>query len=221
MMVALYRPGQMIKLEWRDKVEPPIRPDMDAKTIEMLWARADGNGAVERLTTLWGLLGASGRVQIHSSTGGRQIRMVGRRSIAKAWRKCPTLIADGTGDAELLRAIWPKLVCETDSWVQLPRPDNVRIIQVVDRAMSKLMVAIEGSGAKLAAQERAARRLWAAILAKAVEYGPASGANVGVVVYKSTEQWIKANCFVPPWVEFIHFGDVTARTRCSTYARCS
>ena len=74
--------------------------------------------------------------------------MVGPREIAQGLAGRPVLIADGTGDAELLRAIWPKLKCEMDDWQQLPRPDNVRITQCVDRALSKLMIAVEGDDEK-------------------------------------------------------------------------
>ena len=52
-----------------------------------------------------------------------------------------------------------------------------------------------------------ARRLYAAVLTKALEYG---GADVGVIVYKSdASEWIQKNCFVPDWLKLLHWGDVT------------
>jgi hypothetical protein len=50
-----------------------------------------------------------------------------------------------------------------------------------------------------------ARRLYAAVLTKALGYG---GADVGVVTYKSTKDWIAQNCFVPDWLKLAHWGDV-------------
>ena len=51
-----------------------------------------------------------------------------------------------------------------------------------------------------------ARRLYAAVLMKALEYG---GQDVGVIIYKSTREWIEQNCFVPHWLKLVHWGDVT------------
>jgi hypothetical protein len=79
-----------------------------------------------------------------------------------------------------LKAIWPRLKCETDVWQQMPRPPNVRIRQCVDKALSKYMVAIEGDKAKREVRENAARRLWAAVMEKAVDY--AAEGEVGVVL---------------------------------------
>ena len=206
---AVFPPGEMKKLEWRGKLEPKIRPDMTAEAIEKALATTGGNVGIRKMIALWPLLGAGGRVQVYPSKDGRIIRMVGVHRIPKGWRGIPTLISDGTGDAELLKAIWPRLKCDTSVWQQMPRPPNVRIRQCVDKAMSKLMVAIEGPQGKREAKERAARRLWAAILEKAVEY--AAEGEVGVVLYKSTKEWIikDHNCFVPPWIKLLHHGDIT------------
>src|SRR5262245_32578492 len=51
-----------------------------------------------------------------------------------------------------------------------------------------------------------ARRLYAAMLMKALEYG---GADIGVIVYKSTRKWIEKNCCVPKWLKLLHWGGVT------------
>ena len=94
-----------------------------------------------------------------------------------------------------------------EDWQQLPRPDSVRVLQCVDRAVSKYAVAIEGDGEELERRAASARRLYAAVLAKSLlEYG---GQDVGVITYKSTREWIEQNCFVPPWLKLFHHGDVT------------
>lgn len=132
--------------------------------------------------------------------------MVGLRAIAKGWR-VQTLICDATGDADLLRAIWPQLETEEAPWPQLARPDSVRMFQIVDRSISKWAVAVEGKNKKeLERKAAAARRMYAAVLMKVLEYG---GADVAVIVYKSTEEWIRKNCFVPDWLKLAHHGDVT------------
>jgi hypothetical protein len=147
-----------------------------------------------------------GRIQLHRGKQGRFISLVGLRRLAKGWN-VPTLICDATGDAELLRAIWPQLETEKDPWPQLPRPDSVHVFQVVDRSISKWLVAVEGKGKKeLERKAAAARRMYAAVLLKALEYG---GAEVAVIVYKSTEEWIRKNCFVPDWLKLGHHGDLT------------
>ena len=71
---------------------------------------------------------------------------------------------------------------------------------------------------KLEEQKPAARRLYAAALARPTAYG---GAEVGVITYKSTEAWIRANCHVPSWLKLAHWGDITGPTSYSTFARCS
>ena len=137
-----------------------------------------------------------GRIQVHRGKEGRIIRMVGLNTLAVGW-DVPTLICDATGDATLLKAIWPQLdVAKPHGWGQLPRPKSVRVFQCVNRAISKWAVAIEGKtatdGKNAKERERrieGARRLYAAVLMKALEYG---GADVGVISYKSTKEWIKS-----------------------------
>ena len=74
--------------------------------------------------------------------------MVGLKQLAKGW-DVQTLICDATGDAELLKAIWPQLEeAEPHGWEQLPRPQNVRVFQCVDRTISKWAVAVEGKNRK-------------------------------------------------------------------------
>jgi hypothetical protein len=197
---------RMGRLEWRDKVEPNIRPDMSAKQVREQLALAVDNARIKKLVTMWSLLGAPGRVQLHRAKEGRVIRMVGLHKLTKGWY-VPTLICDGTGDATLLQAIWPDLNCEVENdWQQLPRLASVRVFQCVDRAVSKYAVAVEGEGEELKRRQGAARRLYEAVLAKALEYG---GEAVGVITYKSTRTWIEQNCFVPPWLKLFHHGDVT------------
>ena len=211
---ALHNPELLAALEWKDKVEPKIRPDMTAKQVHEQLALATGNARIKKLVLLWTLLGdgKAGRLQLHNSDKGRIIRMVGLRLPAEEWQ-VPTLITDATGDPEPLRAIWPDLKCEVEAWQQLPRPPSVRLMQCVDRAVSKHAVAIEGEGNELKRRQAAARRLYAAVLAKALTYGGAASGEraggVGVIVYKSTKEWIITNCLVPPWLKLLHHGDVT------------
>ena len=81
------------------------------------------------------------------------------------------------------------------------------MFQCVNRAISKWAVAVEGKNEKETARKiEGARRLYAAVLTKALEYG---GADVGVIIYKSTKEWIQKHCFVPTWLKFVHWGDVT------------
>jgi hypothetical protein len=202
---AEYNVKELITLEWRDKVEPVIRPDMTAEQVRENLAAAADNARIKKLVTLWSLLGHSGRVQIHRGQQGRIIRMTGLRQIAKGW-DVPTLITDATGDPHLLRAIWPELETDMEEWQQLPRPASVKVMQCVDRAISKWAVAVEGKNEKeLERKVAAARRLYAAVLVKALEYG---GQNVAVITYKSTEEWIRANCFVPDSLKLLHHGAV-------------
>ena len=192
-------PAEMTNLEWRDKVDPPIRPNMDAEQIEELLKQAAGNAMIKKIVTLWKQLGHAGRVQIRQSDKGRNIHVIGLREVAKDWRDIPILITDATADATLLRYIWPELKCEVEEWEQLPRPASVKVFQCVDRALSMDNIAVYGEGEKLKAREDAARRTYAAILGRAMAYGDA---DVGVITYKSTKDWIKKNCFVPPWLDF-------------------
>jgi hypothetical protein len=136
------------------------------------------------------------------------ISMVGLKELTKGYQ-VQTVICDATGDVELLRAIWPQIEAEKEPWPQLPRPESVRVSQVVDRTLSKYAVAVESKTHNKQDLERkaeGARRMYAAVLLKALQY---DGADVGVITYKSTKEWINANCFVPPWIKLAHHGGVT------------
>jgi hypothetical protein len=209
--------GQLHAREWRNKVVPKIRPSMTAKQIKQELQKAAGNSLVKQRATLFDLInqfgnaGQCGRIQVQRGSDGREVRMVGLHPVAKGWR-VRTLISDATGDPELLRAIWPHLDYEENTmgkhgWQQLPRPNNVRLFQLIDRSISKYVVAVEGSNEKeLERKQKAAHRMYAALLAKALGYG---GAPVAAVVYKSTEDWVRKHCFVPDWLTLTHHGDVT------------
>jgi hypothetical protein len=166
---------------------------MDRATVEERLTEASGNHNVKKKVTLWELIIKAtpdeliGRIQIHRSDDGRGIRMVGLQPIVEGWN-LQTLICDATGDAELLKAIWPQLTeFEPRGWEQMPRPQSVRIFQMVDRSISKWAVAIEGKNkGEMERKIKAARRMYAAVLMKALEY---EGAEVALIVYKSTEEW--------------------------------
>jgi hypothetical protein len=211
-----YEPREMRNLTWRGKVTPDIRPDTPKEKLKGKLEEATPiNAPIKKEVTLWELVEAIGehkiygRIKVHrrDEGKGKLIRMVGLRQLAKGWN-VQTLICDATGDIELLRAIWPQLVeAEPHGWQQLPRPPNVRILQCVDRTISKWAVAVEGKEEEeLERKVEGARQLYAAVLTKALEYG---GADVGVITYKSTRDWIEKNCFVPEWLKLFHHGDVT------------
>ena len=225
--------GHNIVLEWKGKVEPDVRPDMTEVQVNEALKAAEGNAAVAKRVMLWQLVHDAvklcpqlqvcrkgggrwslrwpgvdavlcGRIQLHRGRdgSGRVIRMVGLRQLARGWQRVPILLCDASGDAELLQAIWPQL--EAEPWPQLPRPASVRVMQVVDSAFAKSAIAVEGDD--LETKARAARKMYAAVLHRALQY---SGADVAVITYKSTRQWIERNCFVPDWLKLAHYGDVT------------
>ena len=207
------RAREFHQLEWREKTVPNIKPGMSDEEVEEKLSEASDNHNVKKKAILWELIEQAtpdeliGRIQIHRGDKGRLIRLVGLHPIAKGWN-VRTLICDATGDAELLKAIWPHLhELEPRGWEQLPRPSNVRIFQVVDRSVSKWAVAVEGKNEKeMQRKINGARRMYAAVLMKALEYG---GAPVALITYKSTEQWIRENCHVPPWLTIMHHGATT------------
>jgi putative DNA primase/helicase len=236
---------QMRALEWKGKVMPKIRPDMSPAQVRKLLKTAEGNGVVAVRALLWWLVEEAldamdrsvrkeiqertsgemiwvntfvatvwGTIQLHRGEAGRVIRMVGQRRIAKGWG-VQTLICDATGNAELLRVIWPNLEePEPHGWEQLPRPENVRIFQCVDRSKSKWDVAVEGKNPKeMARKVKSARELYGSVLAKALQYG---GQDVGLITYKSTEESIRKNCFVPPWLKVFHFGALVGSNALAT-----
>jgi hypothetical protein len=201
--------------------------DIPKERLKTIFEDAADDGVIKNeIPTLYNLVnipihrGVSyGRIQVHSSPEGRFIRMAGLHRIAKGWGNKLTLICDATGNARLLRARWPQLTeLEPHGWAQMPRPSNVRIFQCYDRSFSKRSIGFEARYSKeprlmtesekedLDERSESVRRLYAAVIMKALEYG---GAQVGVIVYKSTEDWIRKNCFVPSFLKIIHWGDVT------------
>ena len=94
---------------------------MDAqRQVREELTKASGNGNVKKRVTLWQLVerrapDRHGRIQVHRGKEGRDHPHGGAARLAKGWN-VQTLICDATGDAELLRAIWPEL--ETDESVQ-------------------------------------------------------------------------------------------------------
>ena len=206
--------GRKIGLEYKAKIEPDIRPNMSKRQVRAQLKKAAGNATVDKRVTLWRQVNRGyewaetlyGGIKVYrGEKGDRVIRMVGKRHLANGWRFIPTLICDATGDADLLRSIWPNLTVE-EPWPQLPRPENVRVFQVVDRSIGKSAIAVEGKNKeKLETKQKAARKTYAALLVRALAYG---GRAVAAITYKSTEEWIRKNCFVPSWLTLAHFGDV-------------
>jgi hypothetical protein len=216
---ADYPPRDMRALTWRGKVDPGIRPDTPKEELKNKLEAASSNAEIKKEVRLWELIETIGnhevygRIQLHrDKENGRFVRMVGLNKLATGWQ-VPTLICDATGDIELLKPIWPQLKeSEPHGWEQLPRPPNVRRLQCVNRTFSKKAIAVEGKDLKttsaqqdLERRTKSARRVYAAVLMRALEYG---GADVGVITYKSTEEWIEKNCFVPEWLKLLHWGSV-------------
>jgi hypothetical protein len=188
--------------------------DATKQRIKAMLQEAAINGKIEKEVPVWERIdipihrGVSyGRIQVHPGKKGREIHLAGLNELRKGW-EVPTLICDATGDAKLLNAIWSQIEePEPQGWEQLPRPANVRITQCTDHTFSKEAIAVGGKDPEEREQRaEAARRLYAAVLMKALEYG---GAEVGVIVYKSTREWIDKNCSVPQWLNLLHWGDVT------------
>jgi hypothetical protein len=217
---ADYPPRDMRALTLRGKIDPKIYPNTPKEELKGKLEEAAVNAEIKKEVRLWELIEVIGshevygRIQLHrDKENGRFIRMVGLNKLAKGW-DAPTLICDATGDIELLKPIWPHLKeSEPHGWEQLPRPPNVRRLQCVNRTFSKQAVAVEGKGLKtksarqdLERRTKSARRVYAAVLMRALEYG---GADVGVIIYKSTRDWIEKNCFVPEWLKLLHWGSVT------------
>jgi hypothetical protein len=148
--------------------------------------------------------------------------MVGLNKLAKGWDRVAVMICDATAEPELLRAIWPQLRGET--WPPITRSNNVEIYQVVDKSVGKWAIAVE-AGEKEKEQARAARRMYAALLTRALQYREAIAAAlqdnapaVAAITYKLTEEWIRKNCCVPKWLKLAHFGDVTGTNEFSDVA---
>src|SRR5262249_17834722 len=137
---ADYPPRDMRALTLRGKVDPKIRPDTMGEQLQNKIKQAESNAEIKKEVKLWELFEAIsnhdpyGRIQLYrDEEKGRFIRMVGLNKLATGW-DVPTLICDATGDAELLKAIWPQLKeTEPHGWQQLPRPPNVRRLQCVNR----------------------------------------------------------------------------------------
>ena len=206
--------NDMRKLTLRGKFNPEIRPDMSTEQLKNKLQEAAGNTAIKLEAKLWGIIEAAGadklygRIQIQRGKKGREIRMVGLDELAAGWN-VPTLICDATGDATLLKAIWPQLEePEPRGWEQLPRPENVRVIQLVDRTMAKWAVEVKSQDPKGPEKKTnsayGAQRAYAAVLMKALEYG---GQEVGVIIDKSAKEWIKKHCPVPKWMKLVHWGE--------------
>jgi hypothetical protein len=98
-------------------------------------------------------------------------------------------------------------------WQQLPKPASVRYLQCVDRSLSKQSIGIESKldeggarGKELTLKIDRARKVYGSVLSQSLQYG---GQDVGLITYKSTREWIEAECCVPRWLKRMHFGATT------------
>jgi hypothetical protein len=98
-------------------------------------------------------------------------------------------------------------------WQQLPKAEGVRYLQCVDRTLSKMSIGIESKrdagdarDKELALKIDRARKVYGSVLSQSLQY---SGQDVGLITYKSTREWIEAECCVPSWIKRMHFGATT------------
>jgi hypothetical protein len=98
------RCAELHRLEWEEKIDPGISPDMDAATIAARLQDAGHNAIVTKRAMLWRLIGQAltapaalcGRLEIsRSKQNGRMVRMRGIKQVGRGW-VAPTLIADAT-----------------------------------------------------------------------------------------------------------------------------
>ena len=57
---ARFNPAELGTWEWRDLIDPKIRPDMDAKEVRERCQAVADNARVDKMVKIWELLGASG-----------------------------------------------------------------------------------------------------------------------------------------------------------------
>jgi hypothetical protein len=201
---------EMIRREWECKIDVKgLNPGMDAKEVRAALVPAAANTRIRALVAMWETIAEGGgpRLKLTRDDEGRKLRVTGLRPLAAGWSGVTTIIASATANAVLLQPIWPSLREERilPGWTQLRMPPNVRITQLVDRALSKWSIGISGEPEARDREVRAVREVWAAVLTHAARYG---GAKVGVVLYKSTREFVEKHCFVPEWMTLTHFGDV-------------
>jgi putative DNA primase/helicase len=223
-------PHYNIGLERSCKVAVAISPNMSGDRLRAAVQPAQGNVHIDARVKLWGVLDALAKdaprikIKLRSENGrpvwritlpvvqdkqcgrirrrGDLVHVTGLNSIRAGWN-APILICDATGEPELLRAIWPQL--EAKEWPALPRPKSVRVTQVVDCSFAMKAIAITGQGDELKRRKRAALSVYAWVMQTAMQFG---GKPVAIITYKSTAQWLKDNCFVPPWLTILHYGAV-------------
>lgn len=211
---SLFSPTMMNR--WRGKIEPKIRPDMTKKEVLEKVNEARINQTIKKIATLWELINSApndelyGRIKVCRGEEGRYIHMVNTHELAAEWSRIRTLICDATGEVDLLKFFWP-LLEEKKVAGLMTQPENVRVFQCVDRAFSMSAIAIEGKDKdERERKKRTVAGVFAAVLMKALEYG---GAEVGLITYKTTQDWIERNCVMPPWLKIAHWGGLTGTNK--------
>ena len=166
-------------------------------------ARSYGGSSIKQQKSL------DGRVQVYrANEGGRVIKMIGLERIAASSGRS-SLICDATGDAKISKAIWPNSRSSPGRNCHAPRACT----SCSRESHSKYAVSeikkqkSEGNEKELERKAEGARRMYAALLLKAMEYG---GSEVAAIVCQSsTREWIEKNCYVPPWLKLAHHGAIT------------
>ena len=209
-------PSKQIRREWREKAGADITPTMAREEVEATALGARGNALLDKRVKLWRLVAAgvedaapnlSGRLALKTQADGkRMVVMRGITKIAAAWGT-PAGVADATANPDLLQYVLQGLPTNPVLFANMP---HARFHQLVDRSFGKMTIGVEGmqlESEHIEDRKRTAARMWAALLADATRrYG---GQATVVVTYKSSEEYIREELYVPQWVTLAHFGGVS------------
>ncbi len=178
---------------------------------------AYGTRAVKRMAALWRAVetagelpeGArSGHLWLHTTdkeTGAREVRMAWREHLSVGWEEVPLLLMDATADATVLSKVFKRVEPSPRYAVRNP---HVKVIQVVDRALSHATLVglgpeFDRAGSKRASARRNAEKVKARLLTDAfIRYG---GEDVLAVVPLEVEKQWRASP-LPPWLHLLHHG---------------
>ena len=130
----------MSRLMWvlRDRII--LHPNMSVVERKEAVKAAAGQHNVGRSAAVWTVVAEllapggpekSGRARLNTERSGdgevRYIELCGTKELGEGWQ-VPTLLLDGTGDADLNRSTWPQLELTADVDVEAPH-ERVRVVQ--------------------------------------------------------------------------------------------
>jgi hypothetical protein len=211
--------GEMYSLEWKEKIEPDITPTMGRDQVLERIQIARENRDVQQRATLWRIVQQAaqhtapdlcGRLEMRTAqNGGRTIAMCGIAQIAKGWASASVLVADATGQPELLRYIWPRLQTDPPFVAEMP---HTRIFQQLDCEASKTTYVpdIYCDDQEKARRLENCRLIYTKILREALRYG---GQPVLLITYMGLEAEIRRRYVIPPWLRIEHHGNLTGLDR--------